>query len=269
MNTANLPDDCHGDNMNNKLLSACLFFALASGVASAQLPQPNAKGNTAGHHIFTVSNKAVADEFWHALGGKNVEWGVLKMIAFPGAYFYIREGEHSGGTEGSSVDFLGFRVRNLDQALANLLPLGFLPMAGADDSQAFIMGPDQVKIHLVEDTALATFSATDEVRIVGPAGTQAWYEQYFGTGMEGMRLTFTVTDSPVAPTLGRALDRLGIEVTGLQSNVDTLQGSGSQGPDRVVQGGDNFPDRFAIAVFTAPEGTFIEISEGLDQIKVP
>lgn len=254
---------------NNILLPAFLVALLAANTASAQLPSPNARGNTAGHHIFTVSNKVVADEFWHALGGKNVEWGVLKMIAFPGAYFYIRQGEHSGGTEGSSVDFLGFKVRNLDQALANLLPLGFRPMAGADASQAFIMGPDDVKIHLVEDQALATFSATDEVRIVGPAGTQAWYEQYFGTEMEGMRLTFTVSDAPVAPTLGRALDRLGIEVTGLQINVDALQSSGSQGPDRVVQGGDNFPDPFAIAVFTAPEGTFIEISEGLDQIVVP
>jgi hypothetical protein len=253
----------------SKRLSVLLISLLASAFASAQLPEPNAMGNTAGHHIFTVGNKVVADQFWYALGGKKVEWGVLQMIAFPGAYFYIREGDHNGGTEGSSVDFLGFRVRNIEQALANLLPLGFLPMAGADDTQAFILGPDEVKIHLVEDPTLTTFAATDEVRIVGPAGTQAWYEQYFGTDMAGMRLTFTVTDEPVQPTLGRALDRLGIEVTGLQDNVDALQGSGAQGPDRIVQGGDNFPDPFAIAVFTAPEGTFIEISEGLDQIRVP
>ena len=256
---------------NNKYLPMLLLAvtAFCTTHASAQLPPPNAKGNTAGHHIFTVSNKTLADEFWYALGGKVVEWGVLEMIAFPGAYFYIREGEHSGGTEGSSVDFLGFRVRNLEQVLANLLPLGFLPMAGADDTQAYIMGPDAVKIHLVEDSSLATFSATDEVRIVGPAGTREWYEQYFGSDMTGMRLTFTVSDEPAASTRGRALDRLGIEVTGLQTNVDALQGSGSAGPDQVVQGGDNFPDPFAIAVFTAPDGTFIELSEGLDQIEVP
>lgn len=248
-----------------RFVTVCLF--ILPSLLQAQLPAPNAAGTTAGHHIFTVASLDQANAFWKAIGGKDVEWGVLKMIEFPGAFFYIREGEHSGGTEGSSVDFLGFRVKSLIQALDNLATIGYRPMAGANASQAFIMGPDEVKILLVEDTALSTEVATDEIRIVAPRGAKAWYEKYFGTDIPGARLTFTESDTPMAPTLGRALDRLGFEVTDLQASVAALQESGAQGPERIVQGGTNFPDPFAIAVFTAPWGTFIELSQGLDQIE--
>jgi len=57
---------------------------LSVTTAPAQLPPPNTKGNTAGHHIFTVSNKTLADEFWYALGGKLEEWGVLEMSGAAG-----------------------------------------------------------------------------------------------------------------------------------------------------------------------------------------
>jgi catechol 2,3-dioxygenase-like lactoylglutathione lyase family enzyme len=250
---------------------AMLASALMAGVVMAQLQNPNKRGNMAGHHIFSVKDAEQTKAFWRALGGKDVEWGVLKMIEVPGAFLYInntKAGATPGpGTEGSSVDYLGFAVKDLKTALKNIEPLGFKPMSGANAKQAFVMGPDGVKVRLVEDTKLSSAVAATELHIVAPKGAKEWYEKYFGRDIGGMNLTFTESKANMAPTKGRAFGTVGIEVKDLKATVEALKDSGATNISAVRDGGKNFPDPFAVAVFTDPWGTNVELSQGLNQIK--
>jgi hypothetical protein len=255
--------------MKNTVL-AIVIAGISAISMMAQLRNPNSRGNMAGHHIFGVKDVEVTKTFWRALGGQDVEWGVLKMVKVPGALLYItplRAGAQGGGTEGSSVDYLGFKVKDLKGALAKVEPLGYKPMPGANAKQAFIMGPDGVKVHLTEDSKLASAIESDDVHIVAPKGAKEWWEKYFGLDAGGARLTFTESKESLAPTRGRSLGTLGIEVRDLKATVAALKDSGATGITDIRDGGKNFPDPFAVAVFTDPWGTNVELSQGLTNVK--
>jgi hypothetical protein len=232
----------------------------------AQLPTPNAAGVTAGHHIFTVKDLDATNKFWHALGAGDGELGPLKLIKFPGALLYIpRAGSPTGGTEGSTIDYLGFKVKDLKATLASLDAIGYKPMAGATATQAFVMGPDTVKVKLTEDKGLATQVTADEIHMVVPKAAADWYAKYFGgPNIPGARLTFSEPTSPVVGTQGRAFGTMGLEVKDLQTTYDKLKDSGAQ-----IAGNINTAKGFPLAVFviTDPWGTRIEISQGLNAVK--
>jgi glyoxalase/bleomycin resistance protein/dioxygenase superfamily protein len=243
----------------------------------AQLPAPNAAGVSAGHHIFVVHDLEAANRFWSTLGGEPAQLAQLKLIKFPGVLFLVRQAEANGGTEGSSIDYVGFKVKNLKESLARWEPAGIKPMPGGSATQVFLMGPDNIKVRIAEDRSLAVPIASDELKMVVPnaAEAQAWYAKYFGAklvkqGSEtvgeipGASLRFAESKTPVAGTKGRALDRLGFEVRNLEEFVKNLQGSGAQ-----MNGQINKAKSMALAVsiITDPWGTYIELSEGLAAVK--
>src|SRR3954463_14933711 len=79
----------------------------------AQLPAPNAAGVSAGHDIMIVKDLDGANKFWNALGGEPAQLGTLKLTKLPGVLYLMRKGDNKGGTEGSSVEYLGYKVKNL------------------------------------------------------------------------------------------------------------------------------------------------------------
>src|SRR5204862_2543394 len=83
---------------------------------------------------------------------------------------------------GSSIDYLGFKVKDLRGTLAKLAPLGIQSMPGATAKQAFVMSPDNLKVGLKEDATLATAIASDEVmeKVPSVAEASAWYAKWFG-----------------------------------------------------------------------------------------
>ena len=103
--------------------------------------------------------------------------------------------------------------------------------------------------------------------MVAPKGAKEWYEKFFGVDIGGARLTFTESKEKMAPTRGRALGTLGIEVRDLKATVAALKDSGATGLTDIRDGGKNFPDPFAVAVFTDPWGTTVELSQGLTNVK--
>jgi hypothetical protein len=68
----------------------------------------------------------------------------------------------------------------------------------------------------------------------------------------------------VAPTKGRAFDRIGLEVVGLVAFAKKLEDAGIKfdSPYRKANGMNA-----AFAVFQDPFGTLIELSEGLSAVK--
>ena len=260
--------------MTNRLLFSLLLCGIS---AMAQLPAPNAAGVSAGHDIFSFHDIDAANKFWTALGGEPAELGPLKMTKFPGVLFLMRKGDPKGGTEGSTIEYIGFKVKSLKESLAKWEAADIKPMPGATATQAFLMGPDDVKVRITEDRALATPIAADQIKMVVPdvAAAQAWYEKWFGAklvkhGKEtvgeipGANILFAKASGPVAGTKGRTFDRIGLEVKNVEQVCRDLEASGIKldGAYRKATAMN-----LAVCVLTDPWGTYIEISEGLAAVK--
>jgi catechol 2,3-dioxygenase-like lactoylglutathione lyase family enzyme len=263
--------------MKKPLLATIFAVSLAVSPLLAQLPAPNAAGTSAGHDIFAFHDIDAANRFWNALGGQPAELGPLKMTKFPGVLFLMRKGDPKGGTEGSTIDYIGFKVRNLKDALARLAEAGSMPMPGGSATQVFVMGPDDVKVRITEDRSLATPVAADMVRMMVPdvQAAQAWYEKWFGAkpvkhGKEtvgeipGGNILFAKATGPVAGTKGRAFDRIGLEVKNVEQKCKDLEAGGIK-LDAGYRKAQNM--NLAVCVLTDPWGTYIEISEGLAAVK--
>jgi catechol 2,3-dioxygenase-like lactoylglutathione lyase family enzyme len=266
--------------MKKRLLSMSilrgLLFVSALPLLS-QLDTPNAAGVSAGHDIFSFHDMDAANKFWNALGGEPAELGPLKMTKFPGVLFLMRKGDPKGGTEGSTIEFIGFKVRNLRETLSKLAAADIKPLPGATATQAFLMAPDEVKVRISEDRTLGAPIAADVIKMVVPdvAAAQAWYAKWFGAKLvkhgnetageiPGANILFATAPEPMAGTKGRAFDRIGLEVKNVEQVCKDLEASGIKldGAYRKATAMN-----LAVCVLTDPWGTYIEISEGLAAVK--
>ncbi len=260
--------------------------------ASAQLSPPNASGVAMGHLHYHVRDVEANTRFWVALGGEATPLGETGVVKFPDVLVFLSEGESSGGTEGSVVNHMAFRVRSLDTIAA----AGFkFESSGSGVTNVF--SPEGERIELFDDTATnLTFTveggAADPVAqrhnepVTAPIiahhlhfyliddavdEAQAWYDTMFG-GVPGMRWRYDAVDLPGinlnfsynpaaggAPTRGRMLDHIGFEVTNLEAFCRELEAKGVtfDVPYGRSSGGIGF------AFLTDPWGTYIELTEGL------
>jgi hypothetical protein len=147
----------------------------------------------------------------------------------------------------------------------------------ANLSIAFVMGPDDVKVELVENTQQAMPIMLHHVHFFGPQNTemQAWYVKVFGAkprnggnfpaaDLPGVALNFSPSPDPVIGTTGRAIEHLGFEVKDLEGFCKKLEAMGItlNVPYRKVEALG-----LAIAFVTDPWGTSIELNEGLDKLQ--
>jgi catechol 2,3-dioxygenase-like lactoylglutathione lyase family enzyme len=182
------------------------------------------------------------------------------------------------GSEGSSLDFIGFSVKDLKGSLAKWADAGIMPLAGGSATQAYLMSPDKIKVRITEDKSLAAPVVADTIKMMVPnvAEAQAWYAKYFGAEMikrggemvadiPGSNILFEQAKGPVAPTRGRAFDRIGLEVVNLEAQVKKLEEGGVKLDS--PYNGKNAAMNAGFAVFQDPFGTLIEMSEGLSAVK--
>lgn len=257
----------------------------------AQLPAPNKAGVAAGHDVLRAKDVEAANKFWQALGGEPAVFAErLNLIKFPGVLLLEISNAPRGqkgappqpatepaGSEGSSLDFIGFSVKDLKGSLAKWEAAGIHPMAGGSATQVYLLTPDKIKVRVTEDKSLATPIAAETIKMVVPnvAEAQAWYAKYFGAEMvkrgketvaniPGSSILFEQAKGPVAPSKGRAFDRIGLEVVNLEAFSKKLEDAGIKfdSPYRKAQGMNA-----AFAVFQDPWGTLIELSEGLSAVK--
>lgn len=252
---------------------AMWLLAAWSGLAAAQIPAPNEAGVSMGHLHFMTSDPEAHRKLWvEVLGGTPSKLGTRDIVTFPGVVILWQKGEPGGGTEGSTVGHLGFKVRDLKSILDKAKQAG---VAVESEKPAFLSGPDRVRIELIEDKALASEAAHHHIHFYDGAvnETKAWYVKTFGArpgkrgnfeaaDLPGANLTFSLAEKPAAPTKGRALDHIGFEVKGLEGFVKRLEAEGVKFdvPLRKVPALG-----ISIAFFTDPWGTYIELTEGLRQ----
>jgi len=275
------------------VLATALVALEPATPAAAQLTAARTSPVAYGHHHVNATDVAAHKRFWiDALGGHSVRVGssAAEVVGFPNVLVFLAARAPTGGTKGTVVNHVGFETPDIRAAVARLRNAGFrmvtreelpdsyevrddLGQRPGGNVVAFVMGPDETKVELIENTSIAEPIRLHHVHFATQAGEemQAWYARHFGAvpgsrigqpaaDLPGVNLTFAPSPEPVAPTRGRALDHIGFEVKGLRDFVARLEASGitmDRGYSEVASMG------IAIAFLTDPWGTYIELTEGL------
>ena len=282
--------------MKLTLMSILLGLFVLGGVstASAQLTAANDGPIAYGHHHLNVTDVAAHKRFWgDTLGGTATMFGTSEIFKFPNVLVFLREQAPTGGTKGTTVNHLGFRVpsvrRMVDKVRAAGFPVvtraelppslevtdGLARIENQDTYIAFVMGPDDTKVELFEDRSMSIPIALHHIHFASQNVDEmkGWYVEMFGAepGMRGsfqaadlpgVNLTWSSSAESLTGTQGRALDHIGFEVDNLEEFCKKLEGMGItfDTPYTEVAALD-----LAIAFFTDPFGTYIELTEGLDK----
>jgi catechol 2,3-dioxygenase-like lactoylglutathione lyase family enzyme len=255
-------------------LRLLLGFVLACALsAPAQLVAPNATGVSMGSVHLIVRDIDASRSFFELLGGVPVANGSLLMMEFPGMFVILEKGEPSAGSVGSIVNHFGFHVKDMKEWLPKWQAAGLKIEPATRPTQTYLRSPDDVRIEILEEPSLATPIAAHHIHFFTQdiPGMQAWYVKTFGAvaGMRaqfqaadlpGINLTFTASPTVPVTTKGRALDSIGFEVKDLAGFLAKLQAAGYK-IDRPYAKRPKSP--VAMAYFTDPWGTYIELTEGL------
>jgi predicted enzyme related to lactoylglutathione lyase len=279
-----------------------LALVITAVPAAAQLTAAKDGPVVYGHHHVSVSNVDEAKKFFaDTLSGAAIKVGTnnIEIIRFPNVLIFFRTQAPKGGTKGSTADHIGFSVPNLAAVVAKVKANGYrmvtnteapagreikddiaAPAQPGGASIAFVMGPDEQKVELVEARQQTAPIQLHHIHLFGPknAEMQAWYMKTFGAKarpaapgaafvtaeLPGVLLNFTQAQGQVAPTPGRAVDHIGFEVENLEAFTKKLEAEGIKldRPYTKVPALD-----IAIAFITDPWGTYIELTDGLDKIK--
>jgi catechol 2,3-dioxygenase-like lactoylglutathione lyase family enzyme len=231
--------------------------------------------------------------FWVKLGAKPVTVGSTEALKLTDVLVFLTRGESSGGTDGSVLNHVAFRVpsfADVEAAGLKVARLANFPGVGSVNT------PEGERVELFENaatnltftqdagfndataqrhnrpvTATATFHHIHLYLPMGAVGdAKAWYTKMFGgipgkrsnydaTDLPGINFNFSAAPKPTVPTKGRMLDHLGLEVTGLEAFCKRLQGMGVTFDTPYAKGADGV----ATATLTDPWGTRIELTEGL------
>jgi predicted enzyme related to lactoylglutathione lyase len=277
-----------------------LLVMAPASTASAQLLAAKDGPIVYGHHHLNVTNLDEAKKFWvDAIGGVLIKVGAenREIIKFANALMLLRVQKPTAGSKGSTVDHIGFSVKNLRQVVDRIKTGGFRMVTSAEappnvkvqddigiveggpvSGIAYAMAPDETKVELVEMKAQAAPIASHHLHFFGMnKEMQAWYMQTFGAstlasanpaafisaGLPGLTMNFSPSQTPVAGTQGRAIDHIGFEVKNLEAFTKKLEAQGIKlaSPYRQVPALG-----ISIAFITDPWGTYIELTEGLDKI---
>jgi catechol 2,3-dioxygenase-like lactoylglutathione lyase family enzyme len=261
-----------------KLSSVFLLSAAAALPCLAQVV-PFTSGTAMGHLHLNAHDVDVQKQFWvKQMGATPVMLSNIEVMKFPGVLIFLKKADPSGGTQDSVVQHIGFKVRDLKSFTQKSRDAGFTVEDNVNGFQAYVYGPDKLKIELSEDKALTAPIINHHIHFYTKDvdATKAWYVQTFGAiggrrakfeaaDLPGVNLTFSPAEAAdkSLPTKGRVLDHIGFEVKNLEAFCKKLEAAGVKfdvGYRKIPAIG------LSVAFFTDPFGTYIELTEGLDKI---
>ncbi len=268
--------------------------------ASAQLLLAADNPVVYGHHHVNVTNVDVHKKFWaETLGGTVVKIGTdnREVIRIPNVWIFMRAQAPTGGSKGTTEDHIGLSVPNLQAALDKVKANGFrvataeespatykvtgdIASPGPGTSLAFLLGPDGVKVELIEVKDQPEPIKLHHIHFFGQqnAPMRDWYAKTFGgtapagaptapflnSVLPGVRMQFTPTTTPTVGTAGRAYDHIGFEVKNLPEFAAKLEAQGIKLTSPVTK---NDVLGITTAFLEDPWGTRIELTEGLAALK--
>lgn len=284
-----------------KLISVLSFIALLSaGAVWAQLLHPNDSGVSMGHLHYKVRDVEANKKFWIALGATPVKIDTRDVLKFNSVLIFLDKAESSGGTEGSVVNHVGFRVPNTRESLARMKAAGYKTELNNTGTGKVgnVFSPEGERIEFLEDMSVNVKFVRDIGPYVQPAKmtdpitlhhihlyvpeadvgkAKAWYVKVFGgipgkryktedppyeaADIPGVNMNFAESHGALAPTKGRMLDHIGFEVKNLEAFCKKLEANGI----KLDSPYKKLPSGIANAFLTDPWGTYIELTEGLDR----
>jgi catechol 2,3-dioxygenase-like lactoylglutathione lyase family enzyme len=181
---------------------------------------------------------------------------------------------------GSIVDHFGLTFKDLPAWLTKWRANGVGIEQAQNPNQGYVQAPDGVRVEFFGDPSLNAPVKMDHIHFwpVDTPAIQAWYERAFG-GVPGKRprvstpgwvdcdffpganFSFTQQAQRLAPTAGRSLDHIGLEVKNLDALLKKLEGQGIRIDEGPRQSQNSKAVR--VAFVTDPWGTRIELTEGL------
>jgi len=257
-------------------LVGILGMVAVAAPASAQLAAPNALGVSIGHMHINATDVDAQAKFWTAAGGTLVQREKLTIVRFPGILVLLRKQDNSGGTAGSSVNHVGFSVRDFEGSVAKWKAAGLTwePGRNPPNGQGFLVAPDNVRVEIFENRSQTVPMMMNHIhlQVTDVMQAQQWYGTHFGgvagkrgqwdvANVPGTELTLGKVDALQVPTKGRAIDHIGFEVKNIDAFVATLQAAGIK-TDAAVRNSPNAAG-LRIVYLTDPWGTEIELTEGL------
>jgi len=256
---------------------AAVLVVTGAPHAWAQLAAPGESGVVMGHVHLAVKDLDAHRKFWGALGGTPVQNGTLALIQLPGTFVMLRQAEPTGGTVGSTINHVGFLVKDIAPWIAKWQGEGLQMEPQARPTQLFVIGPDAVRVEILEDKTIDVPLKMHHLHFYtsAPIETQAWYAKTFGAvpgkrgqfdaaDLPGVNLTFAKADTATVATKGRSLDHIGFEVKDLEAFCKKLEAAGIK-LDRPFTRLPN--STTAIAFLTDPWGTYVELTENLSPAK--
>jgi catechol 2,3-dioxygenase-like lactoylglutathione lyase family enzyme len=287
--------------MIRTLVLAAVVLTLSPRFVLAQLVAAKDGPIVYGHHHVNATDPEAHKRFWaDTLGGTLVKVGTdnREIIRMPNVLIFMRAQPAKGGSKGTPADHIGLSVPNLQQTLDKVKANGFRVVTAAESPAsynvkgdiaapgpgvqlAFILGPDDVKVELIETAKQTEPIRLHHIHFFGEqnAAMRDWYVKVFGATaaagganaafltatLPGVRLQFSPSTTPVVPTAGRAVDHIGFEVKGLEAFLKKLEGEGIKPSVTLRQ----VPalNNLWIAFIVDPWGTNIELTEGLDTIQ--
>ncbi len=171
--------------MRSALVSLFILFAF-SFRARAQLAGAKEGPVAMGHHHFFVTDVDAHLKLWtELLGAKPVKLAEYNVLKLPNLIIFITENPPAGGTKDTIVNHVGLQVRELRPLIARLKAAGadvatkrVVPPAeddifyfeDTDSYLAFVMGPDDTKVELIENRSLDAAIANHHIHFY----TQRW-----------------------------------------------------------------------------------------------
>lgn len=244
--------------------------------ACAQIAVPNKIGVTLGNLHLNVRDVEAQKQFWALLGASPSEHG--RLMQLPGVYLVLRKQEPTGGSVGSVINHFGIAVKNLDDWRPRWAAAGLKIQPNKNPAlrQLFLFNSDDVKIEVVEDSSIANPVEMHHIHLFvpDPAEAQAWYVKVFGAAagkrntpngmyetasIPGTEFTFTKSDAQ-APSRGRSIDDIGVDVRDLDAYVKHLEASGVA-IEAPVKSNATDP-HLRVTHITDPWGTRFELTEG-------
>ncbi len=282
------------------IVAAVLFSAIA---APAQLNPPNDMGVTVGHMHLNVQDVEAAKKFYLKLGGTAIKSGPFEGVKYPGAIFLFTKADPSAGMEGSTVNHVGFLVKDGVALVARMKAEGVKVVSNGTDPQGRVYGgylysPDGVKIEIIQRTTLDVairfdqihFFVADRVADRGPHGSsgwselQQWYAKEFGVKIERAELTPPAPGNLAsAPMAQSNLSGVNFRFSKQDAKAAPTKGRAldhigfeiknlSAFCKKLEADGIKFDTpysvregNFGLAFITDPMGTRIELNEGLDK----
>ena len=273
-------------------MAAAALTALGLGSpAAAQLVSFKDGPVVFSHVGLFVGHVPEHQRFWALLGGMSVNpFGTGEMFKFPNIFVSVKPMVPTGGTEGTSVNHIGFQVPKLRAVVDKVKAAGFSVVTRAvlpaqydvkDDivffpdrnaHAAFVMLPDDLKVELYENTLARFPVALHHIHFASQQVDEmkAWYVKVLNAvpgkrgileaaDLPGVNLTFASSAVPVTGTVGRVVDHISFEVKDLEAFCKQLEGKGIK-LDRPFS--KNAVMNLDVAFLKDPWGTSVELTEG-------